>query len=102
IFALWYVLRSRGARFGMNMVWWPVAITLIASGAGLLRGEAFVPFLLVGRPLIVPGILTGQFFDFYVDRPKALLTYSVLGRFLGHAAGIPPSALIGLLYYGDP
>ena len=57
--------------------------------------------LFVRRLLATPGILTGWYYDFFVDRPKALLGHSVLEPWIDYPYDRLPPLLIGRAYFGN-
>lgn len=83
----------------------------VTGGAVLLIGlSKLLDYLLVTewftalfgqRLLIVPGILTGFYFEFFDSRPKGLWAYSFLGGLFDYPYDRDPSFLIGTYYYGN-
>lgn len=58
--------------------------------------------LLVNRVLIVPGILTGYYLDFFSSHESAKWAYSFLGRFYDVNYELSPAFLIGAEYFDRP
>lgn len=68
--------------------------------------DQFIPVpwgttLLVDRALVMPGILTGYYVDYFTDNPKAHWAYSFLSRFSDYPYDREPALLIGLNYYDN-
>lgn len=81
------------------------ALWLMAILAKLVDQFIPVPWattLLVDRALVMPGILTGYYLEFFTENPKAHWAYSFLSRFNEYPYDREPSLLIGLNYYDNP
>jgi hypothetical protein len=84
---------------------WKVLAGLIAvavvSTLGALYWDWLVPSnLFVRRLLLTPGLLSGHYFDFFTDNPKAMLGHSVLAPFVSYPYETTPAYLIGNTYRG--
>ena len=72
----------------------------VAASAAFLSSTAVgsVCAYVVRRGLVVPGMLTGYYLEFFGDNPKAMLSHSVLARFVPRNYEMAPADLIGNLY----
>ena len=55
----------------------------------------------VRRMMVVPGQLSGYYFDFFSENPKAKMGHSVLRGFVSYPYHATPPRLIMLTYFGD-
>lgn len=90
------------SRFGAVLIWSFVGLVLVSLAIGVIFENAYVPFLLVGRPILMPGILTGLYYDFFNQGPKVLLSHSVLRTLFEYPYDRLPPFLIGIAYFNNP
>ena len=103
LIALLYIfLRITTRRFGNLMLWSFAGFVLLTALASNLLHSAFVAFLLVGRPIITPGLLTGHYFEFFSLNPQVLLAHSIFKSFFAYPYPVNPPFLIGNEYFNDP
>ncbi|HAZ21366.1 MAG TPA: hypothetical protein DCY84_03230 [Firmicutes bacterium] len=60
----------------------------------------FVASIFVRRLIMTNGILTGYYFQFFSDNPKALLGHSVLKSVVEYPYVLGPPTMIGGIFYG--
>lgn len=104
LFALWIALRlSRGGRYiGLSMLGGATSVIMVACVLDSLRGTIFFSSLFIRRLIDTPGLLTGFYFEFFSEQPKALLGHSILGPFVDYPYSASPPFIIGTLYFGNP
>lgn len=87
------------------------AILFCLSLCSLLGISIFLDFiyeqtyfsnLFARRMIITPGLLTTYYIDFFSQHPKALLSYSILERFIDPVYEVSPPFIIGTEYFGRP
>lgn len=99
---LYVLLRITTNRFGTLLLWSFAGLVLLTAIASNLMHSALVAFLLVGRPIITPGLLTGHYFEFFSLNPQVLLSHSILKSFFAYPYPVNPPFLIGIEYFNDP
>lgn len=62
--------------------------------------SSYLNHMVVRRQMATPGLLTGHYFDFFSQNPKALLSHSILRGFVADRYSVGPPDLIGRLYFG--
>jgi hypothetical protein len=102
IFALWVALQARGRRFGLYTVYGALGLVLISTLMDLLGRSSFISSLFVRRLIHTPGLLTGYYFEFFSNNPKAFLGHSILSRFVEYAYDTPPALMIASVYFRSP
>jgi hypothetical protein len=78
-------------------------VILVAGVWDIYLGNPRAPVatsLFVRRAILVPGQLSGYYFDFFSENPKALLGHSILSRFMDYPYDDPPPKIIMKAYYG--
>lgn len=101
IAAIFAALRNRGRHLGNSML-------LGASGliaAGLVEfhtiGTSLISDILVRRLIMVPGLLTSLYVDFFSHNPKAFLSHSILRGIVPSPYDLPPPRLVGSAYFEE-
>jgi hypothetical protein len=80
---------------------WLAACLVAASGAAYWwTGSPTLPGL-TNRMLIMPGLLTGQYYDFFSRSPHTLLGDSILRWFVTYPYSLPIANVIGEQYYNS-
>ncbi len=97
--ALLFALKRHGQHFGLRVMWGFVIIVVLGITCGIFFHAPFTAFLLVGRPIITPGLLTGYYYDFFSQHPKALLGHSIFRFLVQYPYGTTPPYLIGSTYF---
>ncbi|MFF2500156.1 hypothetical protein [Peribacillus sp. NPDC058075] len=64
--------------------------------------QAYFSNLFARRMIITPGLLTSYYVDFFSTHPKALLSYSILEKFIDPVYDKSPPYIIGTEYFGRP
>lgn len=97
------LLRFFGSsRLGIAIVWTFVGLVVLCIAIGLIFENAYIPFLLVGRPILMPGLLTGFYYEFFSLNPKAMLGYSIFRGVFAYPYDLLPPNLIGIAYFQNP
>lgn len=98
---LYFALRKDGGRrfaFRANLC---LALALVAGMVEKwITGTAILMGLLQQRTLGMPGMLSGQYVEFYSTHPKAHLGYGLLKGIVGHPYFLQPAETIGDHYAG--
>ena len=93
------VVERGRARFGQLAVGGALGITGLCAGVDLLTGGRLLTNILVRRVLMVPGLLSGFYYDFFRHHPKALLGHSVLAGLSSYPYAMAPPRIIGSAYF---
>ncbi|HEU4671550.1 MAG TPA: hypothetical protein VFS32_01490 [Candidatus Limnocylindrales bacterium] len=88
-----------GGRHSGGLMPWGAGFTVLASVVlSALTGSLFTVSLFVRRLFVVPGQLTGYYYDFFTSHPTYQLSHSVLGFLTDRPYALDPPYLIGLFY----
>lgn len=102
ILGLYWLSRGGGKRLGLRLASAVLAVIAVSTAIDLLMGQWLFTNLLVRRVLIVPGLLTGDYYDYFTSHSVTLLSGSFLA-FLGHNPyDAPVPVVIGTVYFGSP
>lgn len=96
LIALW----RNGKFFGNWVVWGLVGIIGLTSAVDSYLGATVTSSLFVRRLLVVPGLNTAFYFDFFSMNPHVLLGHSVLDWAVTYPYEARPAMVIGDAYYG--
>jgi hypothetical protein len=91
-------LRRLGRRVAALAVAGVCAVTAIDAGTG----NFVLSSLFVRRLILTAAINTKYHFAYFQDRPKAMLGYGLLSRWVDYPYDRPPAFLVGEAYYGNP
>ena len=91
-------VRKIGLRISVLATSSVLAVTLL----DVVLNNTTLSSLLVRRGIMVAGLNTRYFFEFFSDFPKLHLGHSVLGFWVDYPYETSPPNLIGLVYYGNP
>lgn len=90
----------------------PVFGVLVAAGAVLLMCASIIldaifstmwfMGLFIQRLTVTPGLLTGAYYEYFSDHPKALLGYSVLGPFFDYPYDTTIPYVMGREFFDSP
>ncbi|EOQ02682.1 O-antigen polymerase [Bacillus cereus] len=58
--------------------------------------------IIVRRTIMIPGLLSGYYFEFFTENPKALLSHSFLSGVFENIYTTKPSETIGAFYFEKP
>lgn len=98
--ALVFAARRAGKNLGLY-VGVTACVVVILSGLELkYLDSSYLNHMVVRRQMATPGLLTGHYFDFFSQNPKALLSHSILRGFVADRYSVGPPDLIGRLYFG--
>jgi hypothetical protein len=98
IFMFWLYLRKSHLTFSMlNFL-----LLLLVALALILHelGSPFLNYIIIRRVLIVPGYLTGCYFDFFMSNPFTFLGYSIFEGLVDYQYPYSPPYIIGAHYFG--
>jgi hypothetical protein len=101
ILALLFALRRRGKFMGPTLIGGAIAVVCFAFVLDWLVGSHVYTSLFVRRMIITPGLLTGFYFEFFGDQPKALLAHSIFRGFFDYPYDVTPPFLIGRAYFNN-
>lgn len=94
--ALW----RNGRFFGNWVVWGLVGLIGLTAGVDTYLGTTVTSSLFVRRLLIVPGLNTSFYFDFFSTNPHVFLGHSVLDWAVTYPYDARPAMVIGNAYFG--
>lgn len=100
IAALLVVFRNKGKRVGLYITAGVFGICLLGIGLYEVIGESSLLLVLIRRVIVFPGLLTGYYYDFFLDHPPALLRHSILGVLADYPYRLQPKFIIGSEYFG--
>lgn len=100
LIALLIALYGRGRLFGLMVMWGMASLVAITWLLDILSNSPIFSSLFVRRLIITPGILTGWYYDFFSENPKAQLGHSILRSFVDYPYDRLPPLLIGRDYFG--
>lgn len=96
LIALW----RDGQFFGNWVVWGLVGIIGLTSAVDTYLGATITSSLFVRRLLVVPGLNTAFYFDFFSTNPHVFLGHSILDWAVTYPYETRPAMVIGDAYYG--
>jgi hypothetical protein len=100
------VIHHRGRYAGLSILWGLVGMICLTLGLRTLVPDSSTAVTLLSvflqRTLAMPGLLSGQFYEFYSNNPPAYLGYSIFRSFVHYPYGLEPARLLGQLYFGNP
>lgn len=99
IFGAWFFIRSRGGVTLLRAALFFFGVTFFGLVLNYL-GSPVLNDVLVRRMLIIPGVLSGYYFEYYGVKEFAMLGYSILGGFFEYLPGMTPPFVIGNEYFG--
>ncbi|HMS56073.1 MAG TPA: oligosaccharide repeat unit polymerase [Fimbriimonadaceae bacterium] len=102
IAALYLILKGNRRHFGLWLCAGATAIVAIAMVERQIFDTPFLSLAFVHRLVFTPGILTGQFWDFFSNHPHIYLSDSILGFLLHSPYDQSAGLIIGELYARDP
>lgn len=101
VVALLVVMASDGRRLGLLVMWGSVGLIVVTTLVDTMSHSILLRSLFVRRLLVVPGLVTGHYVEFFSHNPKVLMSQSILRQFLSYPYSLEPANLIGWVYYGD-
>lgn len=94
------LLKLNKSTFGLWVTWGATLMVIFSTVMYYLFNSFSMFSLFVRRLIIIPGILTGYFFQFFSENPKALLGHSIFNGITEYPYSLDPPKLIGLEYFG--
>lgn len=97
-------LLVRFARFALGAIATLGVVTLIPASLALdtLLPTPWFMALFIHRTMVTPGLLTGAFYEFFSDNPKAMLGYSVLAPFVDYPYDTTIPYVMGREFFDSP
>lgn len=99
--ALLLALRRSGRAFGMWILAGSTSVVAAAIAFDVMRGGVLLTGLFVRRLMLVPGLLTGMYYDFFSQNPPALLGNSFLRGLAPYPYPVGPANIIGSRFLGN-
>jgi hypothetical protein len=94
------ILRLGRQQFGSILIWGTTGMIIAAALLDIAFGSIVFTSLFVRRLLVTPGLLTGDYFQFFSQYPQMLLSHSILKGFITNPYGsLSPPFLIGGTYF---
>lgn len=101
ILVLLVCLKNSGKWFG-NLILFGMTISIVLMTIfDLARGTINLTSLFVRRFIVTPGLLTGQYFEFFDQNPKAHLAGSIFARFFDYPYDRPIPFVVGYNFTGN-
>jgi hypothetical protein len=94
--------RRTAAMVGTRLGWGAAVGVGLIAGFDYVNHSIHVSSLLIRRLALTSGVNTYQYYEYFVDRPKAHLGYGILSGIFPYAYDTDPAHLIGRVYYHDP
>lgn len=98
VYVFWKLLTFKNIRF--STLSFILVVFLLISSTLSYFGSDILNYIIVRRVVIVPGFLTGCYFDFFSNHDFALLGYSILSSFVEYPYQDSPPYIIGEYYFG--
>ena len=99
--ALLIVAARNGRYFGVAMMTGAISLVLVTAVLYVAFGLEVPSKLIVNRVFLLPGLLTGQYFEFFSSHEQAHLGHSILSSFVEYPYSLEPPRLIGSIYFRD-
>ncbi len=95
-----YSLFARPGRdMGSWMIFSIVVFVVAAWGLDLVLGDSVITSLFTRRMMMIPGILTGYYVQFFSEHPFVFLSHSIFSPFSSYPYPKPFAQLIGDTYF---
>lgn len=95
------LLNRRKSGFGTSMLYGASIFTVLCVIADSLLDEMVLVSLFVRRLILTPGLLTGNYFEFFSNNPQVHLAHSIFKSFIDYPYTLKPVYLIGYQYMGS-
>ncbi len=102
IIGMFIALWKQGQYTGPLMVWGSIGLVTLAILLAEWTGVIFIAYLSVGRLLLLPGLMTGYYYDFFTGNPKGYMGDSTLSLMVDYPYSVQPQYLIGAEYFDSP
>jgi hypothetical protein len=100
VFALIWIIQRKNPLLYMGLGLF--AVVLVGLLISCLADNMWVSSLFTRRALLVPGLLSFLYFDFFSQHPLVFLSASKIGFFANYPYHLPPGNLIGDVYFNTP
>jgi hypothetical protein len=94
-------MRDNGRHFGIWMLTGSIAFVVAAIAHDLARDKLLLTGLFVRRMMLVPGLLTGMYFDFFSQNPPARFGNSFLKGLVDYPYPVGTANVIGSRFLGN-
>jgi hypothetical protein len=102
VIAMFIALQKRGRVLGPMMITGASGLVTLAIFLAQWTGITFIAYLSVGRLLLLPGLMTGYYYQFFSTHPKAMMGDSILSPLVDYPYSVQPQYLIGATYFNNP
>jgi hypothetical protein len=99
VLTLAVVIERARARFGLWAVGGALGVTGLCVAFDLATNGIILTGIFVRRLIVTPGLLTGFYYEFFSQHPKALLGHSLLSSLSDYPYDRPPSLVVGAQYF---
>jgi hypothetical protein len=94
----WLIERRRALQLTLLSL---SGILMLGIFSHYLLRDVWLTGLFSNRLLILPAVISFQYFEFFSSNPLVLLSHGIFRGFVSYPYGLEPSRLIGDHYYGD-
>ncbi|WP_371372113.1 hypothetical protein [Sporomusa aerivorans] len=101
LFICKYLFEVRTKNLFKYLIWGICSGISICIIIEILFDFSALRILFIQREIIINGLLTGYFYEYFSQNPKALLGYSILKDIVTYPYSDTPSNLIGNVYFGS-
>lgn len=101
IFGLWFSLKNNGTRFGLRFSFSLFGMILLTFLVDILLNSSELTSMFVRRMIITPALLTGYYYDFFLNNPFVVWGHSFLSGIINYPYTLNPPFLIGGYYFGN-
>jgi hypothetical protein len=102
VIAFLFLLRFRGNKFGSYVIWGLVVMIIVFCAICLIFNFQWLASIFIRRNIVIKGLLTGYYFDFFSGHPKVLLGQSIFKSIVNSPYSRDIPYLIGQIYFHDP
>ncbi|WP_284643837.1 hypothetical protein [Paenibacillus silviterrae] len=85
-----------------NIFLWGSAFSVLLAIVTHFNNSNILSSLLLQRTIVMPGLLSGQYYQFFSENAKALLGHSIFRNIVQYPYSVQPPFLIGDFYYNSP
>ncbi len=103
LLGLYFILRKGGRKAGMEILMIVICLIVISYVSDYISNTNIFISLGVRREILIHGLLTDYYFDFFSKNPKAYLGYNrILQDFVDYPYSYEPPFVIGEYYFNNP
>ncbi|MBN6187028.1 hypothetical protein JQN58_08530 [Aneurinibacillus sp. BA2021] len=95
------LLNRKKGGFGISMLYGASFFTVLCVIADWILDDMMFVSLFIRRLILTPGLLTGNYFEFFSTNPQVHLAHSIFKSFLDYPYTLKPVYLIGYQYMGS-